>query len=276
MKTSVKIIFILSIVILCGSTITYFISRNSKATYDRIKSSNEKLEADLKEKENLINEKTSSKKSLEDSLVKDQDVFKKTYGYDFFDSDNMLSNRVKELNSKNDELKNNIAEVIKKYKKFYDGKIYVDDALESQISEFLYLSDIKTEQISTNLLSVTGINKIINRYNKEGTIEYILSRNPSMDEGTLKMMLFLSIIYSRSLYDVKETGDLPKNLNALRSDIFSLYNLYSEMENLGVNLGELKPSYLKELNDEVAKLLSSYFENKGQIEIIDLGGSNEK
>lgn len=276
MKTSYKILLLISTILLIGSSIAYYLSVNSKSTYNKLLASNKELEINLLEKEKHLDEISNEIDKLNNDLKVSSEEFKTKYGYDFFESENMLTTRIKELEEKNKNIEAQIVNEILKYKKYFKSSIYSDEKLESKISDFTDVSDIKTEQISKDLYSVLSIDSFMDNYSKDGFINYFLKKNPNTDTSVLKLELFNLVIYSRSLNEIVETKEMPKNLNSLRSDMFSFCSLLKEMENSGISTGELNSKSFDTLNSKVASLLSEYFINKGQIEAINLGGTNEK
>ena len=126
------------------------------------------------------------------------------------------------------------------------------------------------------MYGVLNLNPFVDKYSKDGFINYILKKNPNIDSSKLKLELFNLVIYSRNLNEIIETKELPKNLNSLRSDLFSFYSLLKEMEKSGISTGELNSKSMDSLNSKITNLISDYFINKGQIEVINLGGTNEK
>ena len=276
MKTSYKILLLISTILLIGSSIAYYLSVNSKSTYNKLLASNKELEINLLEKEKHLDEISNEIDKLNNDLKVSSEEFKTKYGYDFFESENMLTTRIKELEEKNKNIEAQIVNEILKYEKYFKSSIYSDEKLESKISDFTDVSDIKTEQISKDLYSVLSIDSFMDKYSKEGFINYFLKKNPNTDSSVLKLELFNLVIYSRSLNEIVETKELPKNLNSLRSDMFSFCSLLKEMENSGISTGELNSKSFDNLNSKVTSLLSEYFINKGQIEVINLGGTNEK
>lgn len=276
MKTSYKILLLISTILLIGSSIAYYLSVNSKSTYNKLLASNKELEINLIEKEKQVDEISNEIDNLNNELKVSSEEFKTKYGYDFFESENMLITRVKELEEKNKNIEAQIVNEILKYEKYFKSSIYSDEKLESKISDFTDVSDIKTEQISKDLYSVLSIDSFMDKYSKEGFINYFFKKNPNTDSSLLKLELFNLVIYSRSLNEIVETKELPKNLNSLRSDMFSFCSLLKEMENSGISTGELNSKSFDTLNSKVTSLLSEYFINKGQIEVINLGGTNEK
>lgn len=276
MKTSYKILLLISTILLIGSSIAYYLSVNSKSTYNKLLASNKELEINLLEKEKHLDEISDEIDKLNNDLKVSSEEFKTKYGYDFFESENMLTTRIKELEEKNKNIEAQIVNEILKYEKYFKSSIYSDENLESKISDFTDVSDIKTEQISKDLYSVLSIDSFMDKYSKEGFINYFLKRNPNTNSSVLKLELFNLVIYSRSLNEIVETKELPKNLNSLRSDMFSFCSLLKEMENSGISTGELNSKSFDTLNSKVTSLLSEYFINKGQIEVINLGGTNEK
>ena len=273
MKTSYKILLLISTILLIGSSIAYYLSVNSKSTYNKLLVSNKELEINLLEKEKHLDEISNEIDKLNNDLKVSSEEFKTKYGYDFFESENMLTTRIKELEEKN---KNIEAQIVNEILKYFKSSIYSDEKLESKISDFTDVSDIKTEQISKDLYSVLSIDSFMDNYSKDGFINYFLKKNPNTDSSVLKLELFNLVIYSRSLNEIVETKELPKNLNSLRSDMFSFCSLLKEMENSGISTGELNSKSFDTLNSKVTSLLSEYFINKGQIEVINLGGTNEK
>lgn len=276
MKTSYKILLLISTILLIGSSIAYYLSVNSKSTYNKLLASNKELEINLLEKEKHLDEISNEIDKLNNDLKVSSEEFKTKYGYDFFESENMLTTRIKELEEKNKNIEAQIVNEILKYEKYFKSSIYSDEKLESKISDFTDVSDIKTEQISKDLYSVLSIDSFMDKYSKDGFINYFLKKNPNTDSSVLKLELFNLVIYSRSLNEIVETKEMPKNLNSLRSDMFSFYSLLKEMENSGMSTGELNSKSFDTLNSKVTSLLSEYFINKGQIEVINLGGTNEK
>lgn len=276
MKTSYKILLLISTILLIGSSIAYYLSVNSKSTYNKLLASNKELEINLLEKEKQVDEISNEIDNLNNELKVSSEEFKTKYGYDFFESENMLTTRIKELEEKNKNIEAQIVNEILKYEKYFKSSIYSDEKLESKISDFTDVSDIKTEQISKDLYSVLSIDSFMDKYSKDGFINYFLKKNPNTDSSVLKLELFNLVIYSRSLNETVETKELPKNLNSLRSDMFSFCSLLKEMENSGISTGELNSKSFDTLNSKVTSLLSEYFINKGQIEVINLGGTNEK
>lgn len=276
MKTSYKILLLISTILLIGSSIAYYLSVNSKSTYNKLLASNKELEINLLEKEKHLDEISNEIDKLNNDLKVSSEEFKTKYGYDFFESENMLTTRIKELEEKNKNIEAQIVNEILKYEKYFKSSIYSDEKLESKISDFTDVSDIKTEQISKDLYSVLSIDSFMDNYSKDGFINYFLKKNPNTDSSVLKLELFNLVIYSRSLNEIVETKEMPKNLNSLRSDMFSFCSLLKEMENSGISTGELNSKSFDTLNSKVASLLSEYFINKGQIEAINLGGTNEK
>ncbi len=276
MKTSYKILLLISTILLIGSSIAYYLSVNSKSTYNKLLASNKELEINLLEKEKHLDEISNEIDKLNNDLKVSSEEFKTKYGYDFFESENMLTTRIKELEEKNKNIEAQIVNEILKYEKYFKSSIYSDEKLESKISDFTDVSDIKTEQISKDLYSVLSIDSFMDNYSKDGFINYFLKKNPNTDSSVLKLELFNLVIYSRSLNEIVETKEMPKNLNSLRSDMFSFYSLLKEMENSGMSTGELNSKSFDTLNSKVTSLLSEYFINKGQIEVINLGGTNEK
>ena len=276
MKTSYKILLLISTILLIGSSIAYYLSVNSKSTYNKLLASNKELEINLLEKEKYLDEISNEIDKLNNDLKVSSEEFKTKYGYDFFESENMLTTRIKELEEKNKNIEVQIVNEILKYEKYFKSSIYSDEKLESKISDFIDVSDLKTEQISKDLYSVLSIDSFMDKYSKEGFINYFLKKNPNTDYSVLKLELFNLVIYSRILNEIVETKELPKNLNSLRSDMFSFCSLLKEMENSGISTGELNSKSFDTLNSKVTSLLSEYFINKGQIEVINLGGTNEK
>lgn len=276
MKTSYKILLLISTILLIGSSIAYYLSVNSKSTYNKLLASNKELEINLLEKEKHLDEISNEIDKLNNDLKVSSEEFKTKYGYDFFESENMLTTRIKELEEKNKNIEAQIVNEILKYEKYFKSSIYSDEKLESKISDFTDVSDIKTEQISKDLYSVLSIDSFMDNYSKDGFINYFLKKNPNTDSSVLKLELFNLVIYSRSLNEIVETKEMPKNLNSLRSDMFSFCSLLKEMENSGISTLELNSKSFDTLNSKVASLLSEYFINKGQIEVINLGGTNEK
>lgn len=276
MKTSYKILLLISTILLIGSSIAYYLSVNSKSTYNKLLASNKELEINLLEKEKYLDEISNEIDKLNNDLKVSSEEFKTKYGYDFFESENMLTTRIKELEEKNKNIEVQIVNEILKYEKYFKSSIYSDEKLESKISDFIDVSDLKTEQISKDLYSVLSIDSFMDNYSKDGFINYFLKKNPNTDSSVLKLELFNLVIYSRSLNEIVETKEMPKNLNSLRSDMFSFFSLLKEMENSGISTGELNSKSFDTLNSKVASLLSEYFINKGQIEAINLGGTNEK
>lgn len=276
MKTSYKILLLISTILLIGSSIAYYLSVNSKSTYNKLLVSNKELEINLLEKEKHLDEISNEIDKLNNDLKVSSEEFKTKYGYDFFESENMLTTRIKELEEKNKNIEAQIVNEILKYEKYFKSSIYSDEKLESKISDFTDVSDIKTEQISKDLYSVLSIDSFMDNYSKDGFINYFLKKNPNTDSSVLKLELFNLVIYSRSLNEIVETKELSKNLNSLRSDMFSFCSLLKEMENSGISTGELNSKSFDTLNSKVTSLLSEYFINKGQIEVINLGGTNEK
>ena len=276
MKTSYKILLLISTILLIGSSIAYYLSVNSKSTYNKLLASNKELEINLLEKEKHLDEISNEIDKLNNDLKVSSEEFKTKYGYDFFESENMLTTRIKELEEKNKNIEAQIVNEILKYEKYFKSSIYSDEKLESKISDFIDVSDLKTEQISKDLYSVLSIDSFMDKYSKEGFINYFLKKNPNTDSSVLKLELFNLVIYSRSLNEIVETKEMPKNLNSLRSDMFSFCSLLKEMENSGISTGELNSKSFDTLNSKVTSLLSEYFINKGQIEVINLGGTNEK
>lgn len=276
MKTSYKILLLISTILLIGSSIAYYLSVNSKSTYNKLLASNKELEINLLEKEKHLDEISNEIDKLNNDLKVSSEEFKTKYGYDFFESENMLTTRIKELEEKNKNIEAQIVNEILKYEKYFKSSIYSDEKLESKISDFTDVSDIKTEQISKDLYSVLSIDSFMDNYSKDGFINYFLKKNPNTDSSVLKLELFNLVIYSRSLNEIVETKEMPKNLNSLRSDMFSFCSLLKEMENSGISTGELNSKSFDNLNSKVTSLLSEYFINKGQIEVINLGGTNEK
>ncbi len=276
MKTSYKILLLISTILLIGSSIAYYLSVNSKSTYNKLLESNKELEINLLEKEKHLDEISNEIDKLNNDLKVSSEEFKTKYGYDFFESENMLTTRIKELEEKNKNIEAQIVNEILKYEKYFKSSIYSDEKLESKISDFIDVSDLKTEQISKDLYSVLSIDSFMDKYSKEGFINYFLKKNPNTDSSVLKLELFNLVIYSRSLNEIVETKEMPKNLNSLRSDMFSFCSLLKEMENSGISTGELNSKSFDTLNSKVTSLLSENFINKGQIEVINLGGTNEK
>lgn len=276
MKTSYKILLLISTILLIGSSIAYYLSVNSKSTYNKLLASNKELEINLLEKEKHLDEISNEIDKLNNDLKVSSEEFKTKYGYDFFESENMLTTRIKELEEKNKNIEAQIVNEILKYEKYFKSSIYSDEKLESKISDFIDVSDLKTEQISKDLYSVLSIDSFMDKYSKEGFINYFLKKNPNTDSSVLKLELFNLVIYSRSLNEIVETKEMPKNLNSLRSDMFSFCSLLKEMENSGISTGELNSKSFDTLNSKVTSLLSENFINKGQIEVINLGGTNEK
>ena len=276
MKTSYKILLLISTILLIGSSIAYYLSVNSKSTYNKLLASNKELEINLLEKEKHLDEISNEIDKLNNDLKVSSEEFKTKYGYDFFESENMLTTRIKELEEKNKNIESQIVNEILKYEKYFKSSIYSDEKLESKISDFTDVSDIKTEQISKDLYSVLSIDSFMDNYSKDGFINYFIKKNPNTDSSVLKLELFNLVIYSRSLNEIVETKEMPKNLNSLRSDMFSFCSLLKEMENSGISTGELNSKSFDTLNSKVASLLSEYFINKGQIDAINLGGTNEK
>lgn len=276
MKTSYKILLLISTILLIGSSIAYYLSVNSKSTYNKLLESNKELEINLLEKEKHLDEISNEIDKLNNDLKVSSEEFKNKYGYDFFESENMLTTRIKELEEKNKNIEAQIVNEILKYEKYFKSSIYSDEKLESKISDFIDVSDLKTEQISKDLYSVLSIDSFMDKYSKEGFINYFLKKNPNTDSSVLKLELFNLVIYSRSLNEIVETKEMPKNLNSLRSDMFSFCSLLKEMENSGISTGELNSKSFDTLNSKVTSLLSENFINKGQIEVINLGGTNEK
>ncbi len=213
---------------------------------------------------------------LNENLEVSSKDFKTKYGYDYFESENMLTNRIKELEEKNKNIESQVVSEVLKFERYFKSGIYSDEKLESKISDFIDVSDIKTEQISKDLYGVLNLNPFVDKYSKDGFINYILKRNPNIDSSKLKLELFNLVIYSRNLNEIIETKELPKNLNSLRSDLFSFYSLLKEMEKSGISTGELNSKSMDSLNSKITNLISDYFINKGQIEVINLGGTNEK
>lgn len=276
MKTSYKILLLISTILLIGSSIAYYLSVNSKSTYNKLLASNKELKINLLEKEKHLDEISNEIDKLNNDLKVSSEEFKTKYGYVFFESENMLTTRIKELEEKNKNIEAQIVNEILKYEKYFKSSIYSDEKLESKISDFTDVSDIKTEQISKDLYSVLSIDSFMDNYSKDGFINYFLKKNPNTNSSVLKLELFNLVIYSRSLNEIVETKELPKNLNSLRSDMFSFCSLLKEMENSGISTGELNSKSFDTLNSKVTSLLSEYFINKGQIEVINLGGTNEK
>lgn len=276
MKTIYKVLLVISGILLLGSSVAYYLSTNSKSTYNKLVEENKELEIKLNEKQSQNEEISQDILKLNEDLEASSKDFKTKYGYDFFDSENMLTNRIKELEDKKKNIENQVVKEVLKYEKYFKSGIYSDEKLESKISDFIDVSDLKTEQISKDLYSVLNLNPFIDKYSKDGFINYILKRNPNVDSSKLKLELFNLVIYSRGLNEIIETKDLPKNLNSLRSDLYSFCSLLKEMEKSGINTGELSYNSMSSFNSKLTSLLSDYFVNKGQIELINLGGTNEK
>lgn len=276
MKTTYKVLLVISAILLVGSSVAYYLSTNSKSTYNKLVEENKELEIKLNEKQSQNEEISQDILKLNEDLEVSSKDFKTKYGYDYFESENMLTNRIKELEEKNKNIESQVVSEVLKYEKYFKSGIYSDEKLESKISDFIDVSDIKTEQISKDLYGVLNLNPFIDKYSKDGFINYILKRNPNIDSSKLKLELFNLVIYSRNLNEIIETKELPKNLNSLRSDLFSFCSLLKEMEKSGISTGELNSKSMDSLNSKITNLISDYFMNKGQIEVINLGGTNEK
>ena len=276
MKTTYKILILISAILLVASSIAYYLSTNSKATYNKLVETNKELQAKLVEKQDQYDEISEEILKLNEDLEASSKDFKTKYGYDFFESENMLTDRIKELEEKNKNIESQVVSEVLKFERYFKSGIYSDEKLESKISDFIDVSDIKTEQISKDLYGVLNLNPFVDKYSKDGFINYILKRNPNIDSSKLKLELFNLVIYSRNLNEIIETKELPKNLNSLRSDLFSFYSLLKEMEKSGISTGELNSKSMDSLNSKITNLISDYFINKGQIEVINLGGTNEK
>lgn len=276
MKKTYKILLVISTILLIASSVAYYLSINSKTTYKKLAETNKILEVELLEKQGKYDEISKEIIKLNEDLETSSNEFKTKYGYDFFDSENMLTIRIKELEEKNKNIENQIVTEVLKFEKYFKSGIYSDEKLESKISDFIEVSDLKTEQISKDLYDVLNLNSFIDKYSKEGFINYILKRNPNVDSSKIKLELFNLVIYSRGLNEIVGTKELPKNLNSLRSDIFSFCSLLSEMEKSGISTGEFNSKNMDSLNSKITSLISDYFINKGQIEVINLGGNNEK
>lgn len=276
MKTTYKVLLVISAILLIGSSVAYYLSTNSKSTYNKLVEENKELEIKLNEKQSQNEEISQDILKLNEDLEVSSKDFKTKYGYDYFESENMLTNRIKELEEKNKSIESQVVSEVLKYERFFKSGIYSDEKLESKISDFIDVSDIKTEQISKDLYGVLNLNPFIDKYSKDGFINYILKKNPNIDSSKLKLELFNLVIYSRNLNEIIETKELPKNLNSLRSDLFSFYSLLKEMEKSGISTGELNSKSMDSLNSKITNLISDYFINKGQIEVINLGGTNEK
>lgn len=276
MKTTYKVLLVISAILLIGSSVAYYLSTNSKSTYNKLVEENKELEIKLNEKQSQNEEISQDISKLNEELEVSSKDFKTKYGYDYFESENMLTNRIKELEEKNKNIESQVVSEVLKYERYFKSGIYSDEKLESKISDFIDVSDIKTEQISKDLYGVLNLNPFVDKYSKDGFINYILKRNPNIDSSKLKLELFNLVIYSRNLNEIIETKELPKNLNSLRSDLFSFYSLLKEMEKSGISTGELNSKSMDSLNSKITNLISDYFINKGQIEVINLGGTNEK
>lgn len=276
MKTTYKVLLVISAILLIGSSVAYYLSTNSKSTYNKLVEENKELEIKLNEKQSQNEEISQDILKLNENLEVSSKDFKTKYGYDYFESENMLTNRIKELEEKNKNIESQVVSEVLKYERYFKSEIYSDEKLESKISDFIDVSDIKTEQISKDLYGVLNLNPFVDKYSKDGFINYILKRNPNIDSSKLKLELFNLVIYSRNLNEIIETKELPKNLNSLRSDLFSFYSLLKEMEKSGISTGELNSKSMDSLNSKITNLISDYFINKGQIEVINLGGTNEK
>ncbi|WP_311564202.1 hypothetical protein [Peptoniphilus duerdenii] len=276
MKTTYKVLLVISAILLIGSSVAYYLSTNSKSTYNKLVEENKELEIKLNEKQSQNEEISQDILKLNENLEVSSKDFKTKYGYDYFESENMLTNRIKELEEKNKNIESQVVSEVLKYERYFKSGIYSDEKLESKISDFIDVSDIKTEQISKDLYGVLNLNPFVDKYSKDGFINYILKRNPNIDSSKLKLELFNLVIYSRNLNEIIETKELPKNLNSLRSDLFSFYSLLKEMEKSGISTGELNSKSMDSLNSKITNLISDYFINKGQIEVINLGGTNEK
>lgn len=276
MKTIYKVLLVISAILLVGSSVAYYLSTNSKSTYNKLVEENKELEIKLNEKQSQNEEISQDILKLNENLEVSSKDFKTKYGYDYFESENMLTNRIKELEEKNKNIESQVVSEVLKYERYFKSGIYSDEKLESKISDFIDVSDIKTEQISKDLYGVLNLNPFVDKYSKDGFINYILKRNPNIDSSKLKLELFNLVIYSRNLNEIIETKELPKNLNSLRSDLFSFYSLLKEMEKSGISTGELNSKSMDSLNSKITNLISDYFINKGQIEVINLGGTNEK
>lgn len=276
MKTTYKVLLVISSILLIGSSVAYYLSTNSKSTYNKLVEENKELEIKLNEKQSQNEEISQDILKLNENLEVSSKDFKTKYGYDYFESENMLTNRIKELEEKNKNIESQVVSEVLKYERYFKSGIYSDEKLESKISDFIDVSDIKTEQISKDLYGVLNLNPFVDKYSKDGFINYILKRNPNIDSSKLKLELFNLVIYSRNLNEIIETKELPKNLNSLRSDLFSFYSLLKEMEKSGISTGELNSKSMDSLNSKITNLISDYFINKGQIEVINLGGTNEK
>lgn len=276
MKTTYKVLLVISAILLVGSSVAYYLSTNSKSTYNKLVEENKELEIKLNEKQSQNEEISQDILKLNEDLEVSSKDFKTKYGYDYFESENMLTNRIKELEEKNKNIESQVVSEVLKFERYFKSGIYSDEKLESKISDFIDVSDIKTEQISKDLYGVLNLNPFVDKYSKDGFINYILKRNPNIDSSKLKLELFNLVIYSRNLNEIIETKELPKNLNSLRSDLFSFYSLLKEMEKSGISTGELNSKSMDSLNSKITNLISDYFINKGQIEVINLGGTNEK
>ncbi|MDK8275919.1 MAG: hypothetical protein QP763_02480 [Peptoniphilus duerdenii] len=276
MKTTYKVLLVISAILLIGSSVAYYLSTNSKSTYNKLVEENKELEIKLNEKQSQNEEISQDILKLNENLEVSSKDFKTKYGYDYFESENMLTNRIKELEEKNKNIESQVVSEVLKFERYFKSGIYSDEKLESKISDFIDVSDIKTEQISKDLYGVLNLNPFVDKYSKDGFINYILKRNPNIDSSKLKLELFNLVIYSRNLNEIIETKELPKNLNSLRSDLFSFYSLLKEMEKSGISTGELNSKSMDSLNSKITNLISDYFINKGQIEVINLGGTNEK
>lgn len=276
MKTTYKVLLVISAILLIGSSVAYYLSTNSKSTYNKLVEENKELEIKLNEKQSQNEEISQDILKLNEDLEVSSKDFKTKYGYDYFESENMLTNRIKELEEKNKSIESQVVSEVLKFERYFKSGIYSDEKLESKISDFIDVSDIKTEQISKDLYGVLNLNPFVDKYSKDGFINYILKRNPNIDSSKLKLELFNLVIYSRNLNEIIETKELPKNLNSLRSDLFSFYSLLKEMEKSGISTGELNSKSMDSLNSKITNLISDYFINKGQIEVINLGGTNEK
>lgn len=84
MKTSYKILLLISSILLIGSSIAYYLSVNSKSTYNKLLESNKELEINLLEKEKHLDEISNGIDKLNNDLKVSSEEFKTKYGYDFF------------------------------------------------------------------------------------------------------------------------------------------------------------------------------------------------
>lgn len=273
MKENSKILVILNsiFIFLFIIVLGFFIySQFNISNLEKYEIENNELNNKLIELSKKIEENKNELDLKEVELNNKSEEFKGKYGYNYLDKEeDIIKEEVNNLISNNKIIVNDIEALIKEYKDYYSGDYYTSKSLDSLITNFSNLNSLEhTNSLNVNLYDELNLKSFINSAKNSGTIKYLSSINK--DSTYNDILYFSTILYSQEFFEVgNDLSNISDNFNKLLSNIESLYGIYKNLEDNGVNVGKLSSNNLSILKFKLNDYVKEYYMNKGIIEVLE-------